>query len=82
MARAYFAPSESVLLDQSSGRISASIVRVYPPGIPVLWPGRRINTDIINDLQLAQKSGQTIIGVDMDGHQKIAVLLNGDHYEN
>ncbi len=40
--KALFAPSETVPLEKSCGRICASQVSLYPPGIPVIAPGERI----------------------------------------
>ena len=40
--RALFAPRERVLLSQSAGRISACQIAPYPPGVPVVAPGERI----------------------------------------
>ena len=40
--RALFAPRERVLLSQSAGRISAGQIAPYPPGVPVIAPGERI----------------------------------------
>ena len=40
--RALFAPRETVPLEQSAGRIAASHIAPYPPGVPVVAPGERI----------------------------------------
>ena len=32
-------PSESLLLEQCEGRISAEFIYLYPPGIPIVTPG-------------------------------------------
>ncbi len=54
------APFESVPLDGCEGRISASYVFKYPPGIPVLIPGQTITKDrlkLISDAALKVVSG-------------------------
>ena len=40
--QALFAPRETVELAQSAGRIAASSIAPYPPGVPVVAPGERI----------------------------------------
>ena len=40
--QALFAPRETVPLAQSAGRIAASQIAPYPPGVPVIAPGERI----------------------------------------
>ena len=40
--QALFAPREAVELKQSAGRIAASHIAPYPPGVPVIAPGERI----------------------------------------
>lgn len=40
--QALFAPRETVELERSAGRIAAGQVAPYPPGVPVIAPGERI----------------------------------------
>ena len=40
--RALFAPRETVPLARSAGRIAAEQIAPYPPGVPVIAPGERI----------------------------------------
>ena len=40
--QALFAPREAVELKQSAGRIAAGQIAPYPPGVPVIAPGERI----------------------------------------
>ena len=40
--QALFAPRETVPLEQSAGRIAAGQIAPYPPGVPVIAPGERI----------------------------------------
>ena len=40
--QALFAPRETVPLDRSAGRIAAGHIAPYPPGVPVVAPGERI----------------------------------------
>ncbi len=38
-------------LDQSLGKIAGEIVTVYPPGIPLICPGERFTSDVIDELR-------------------------------
>ena len=40
--QALFAPRETVALEQAAGRIAAGHIAPYPPGVPVVAPGERI----------------------------------------
>ena len=40
--QALFAPRETVELERSAGRIAAGHIAPYPPGVPVIAPGERI----------------------------------------
>lgn len=42
LRKALFAPRETIALADSEGRIAASQVAPYPPGVPVIAPGERI----------------------------------------
>lgn len=47
-AEAFFGERECVDFDESVGRISSGIVSPYPPGIPLLVPGQRIEREHID----------------------------------
>ena len=57
-ATAFFGQRESVPLNQCSGRIAAALVTPYPPGIPLLVPGQRIQQAHID--YLASLAGQKL----------------------
>jgi lysine decarboxylase len=44
---AFFAPQEPVPLEQAAGRIAAESLAAYPPGIPNVLPGERIEPQTI-----------------------------------
>ncbi|MBI5379809.1 MAG: aminotransferase class I/II-fold pyridoxal phosphate-dependent enzyme [Nitrospirae bacterium] len=48
---AFFAPAAEVPLARAVGRVSAEIVTVYPPGIPLLIPGEVVSEEILTRLQ-------------------------------
>ncbi|MEI2819427.1 MAG: decarboxylase [Marmoricola sp.] len=54
---AFFAPTQTVPLRESVGRVGAELIAPYPPGIPVLAPGERITAEVVDALLAAQVSG-------------------------
>ncbi len=60
--QAWFAPSRRVPLAGARGHISAEIVAVYPPGIPVLNPGEEVTDEIYEYLLFVSKSGLSCQG--------------------
>lgn len=67
-------PAESVLLEDSIGRVSGEYAYLYPPGIPIIVPGEVIDEAIIEKLYEYNKSGLTIKGLQYRGLDKIVVL--------
>jgi arginine/lysine/ornithine decarboxylase len=59
---AFFAPTESLPVEQAVSRISAELVCPYPPGIPVLMPGEAIAPESLAYLQQVLASGGMISG--------------------
>ncbi len=59
---AYLSQKESVWLTRAVGRIVAEMVAPYPPGIPVVVPGERLNSDVIDYLQHAISEGYRLQG--------------------
>lgn len=59
---AFFAPTETVPIDQTLDRISAELVCPYPPGIPALMPGEMINPAALEYLQQVLNLGGNITG--------------------
>ena len=59
---AFFAPTETLPIKQTSDRISAELVCPYPPGIPVLIPGEVITPEALDYLQKIKIMGGYISG--------------------
>nr|AUG32723.1 Orn/Lys/Arg decarboxylase family 1 [Paulinella longichromatophora] len=49
--KAWYSIKEMVALENATGRIAADIICPYPPGIPILYPGERIDPQRILWLQ-------------------------------
>lgn len=63
MHEAVDAATQRVLLQRATGKISGEMVIPYPPGIPLLLPGERIDSQVIGLLQELQASGARFQGI-------------------
>jgi arginine/lysine/ornithine decarboxylase len=57
---AFFGPAEHVSVDESIGRVAAEQVTPYPPGIPAIVPGERINREVIEYLRSGLEAGMVL----------------------
>jgi len=53
-AKAVEAPYERVPLEDAWDRVSAEVVTIYPPGIPILYPGEVITKDVVAYLSVVR----------------------------
>lgn len=60
--KAFYAEKKAVPIRDTAGAISAELVMCYPPGIPILTPGERITTEIIEYILYAQEKGCSLQG--------------------
>ena len=67
-------PSESLLLEQCEGRISAEFVYLYPPGIPIVTPGECITEMILNQIFYYKGLGLPVQGMADKSCMKLRVL--------
>ncbi|MGY0498142.1 aminotransferase class I/II-fold pyridoxal phosphate-dependent enzyme [Nocardia sp. FBN12] len=61
---AFFARTEAVPAAQSVGRIAAEQLTPYPPGIPVIVPGERIDAAVVDYLRTGIAAGMNIPDAD------------------
>jgi arginine decarboxylase len=54
---AYFGPTEDVPADAAAGRVAAETITPYPPGIPVVLPGERLNEPVLRYLRTGVRAG-------------------------
>ena len=59
---AYFARGERVPVEHAEGRIAAETIVFYPPGIPVLAPGDRIDAETLRYLGAMKAIGARVVG--------------------
>ena len=67
-------PSESLLLEQCEGRISAEFIYLYPPGIPIVTPGECITEMILNQIFYYKELGLPVQGMADKSCMKLRVL--------
>ena len=74
---AFYAPKESLPLEQTAGRICSEFVMCYPPGIPILAPGEEITEDILDYIVYAKEKGCSMTGPEDAGIRRLNVLNGG-----
>jgi len=60
--------TERVAIDDLEGRVTTALITPYPPGIPLLIPGERINAEIVNYLRFARAFNAKFPGFETDIH--------------
>ncbi len=61
---AFFREMQYIPLAEANGKISAEIVTVYPPGIPLLVPGEQVTEEVVEYIVEMDKLGATVDGLD------------------
>jgi lysine decarboxylase len=72
--QAFFSEKRSMPIKESNGEISAEFVMCYPPGIPILAPGERITTDILDYIAYSKEKGCVLTGTEDMNIEKINVI--------
>jgi arginine decarboxylase len=57
---AFFGPTEDVPARDAVGRVAAEQITPYPPGIPVIVPGERINAAVVDYLESGLQAGMVV----------------------
>jgi arginine/lysine/ornithine decarboxylase len=61
---AFYAPSRAVDIHQSPGFISSEFVMCYPPGIPIIAPGERITSELVEHVLYSKEKGCLVTGAE------------------
>ena len=71
------AMAEEILvpLDRAEGKIAAAAVGLYPPGIPLLLPGERIENGFLEGIAKCRESGLHISGLSGTSNERIEVVI-------
>ena len=78
LREAYDGEKETVLLQESEGRISGEFLYLYPPGIPILMPGERISREVLERVAFFREEGLSIQGLRDYRAENIDVLQNAE----
>jgi arginine decarboxylase len=68
---------DRVPIDQTMDRICAVLLTPYPPGIPLLIPGERVNAKIVDYLRFARAFNARFPGFDTDIHGLVKRDVDG-----
>ena len=71
---AFSAVTARVAPDVAVGRISAESITPYPPGIPIVTPGERIRSEVIDYLQTGIEAGMYLSGLSDETFETIRVV--------
>ncbi len=72
---AFWSDKKSLPLAESIGHICAEFVMCYPPGIPILAPGERITSDIVEYINYVKERGCQLTGAeDIDTQHLMTVV--------
>lgn len=74
MNKAFESQKESMALQESEGRISGEFLYLYPPGIPMIVPGEKIDGTLLKKLEGYKKKGFQFQGLMDYGGEKIEVV--------
>lgn len=64
LAAAWDMPGEMILLEESIGRCAGEFIGLYPPGIPLLVPGERMEEALCRYIRRAVEQGLNVQGVE------------------
>ncbi len=65
---------EMIDINKCEGRISKEFITPYPPGIPLVCPGERIEKEAVNIIEDYIKNEKDILGVDKE-QKKISAII-------
>ncbi len=74
---AFFARTEAVPVGRAAGRIAAEQLTPYPPGIPVIVPGERIDAAVVDYLRTGIAAGMNVPDADDPRLDTIRVVATG-----
>lgn len=75
ISEAFHSDFERVPLTESIGRISASYINPYPPGIPQLAPGEVITEELLELVRILKEKKITIVGLQGPKKDMINVMV-------
>ena len=74
---AFFAPQDVVDADAAAGRVAAESLAAYPPGVPNVLPGERLDREAIEYVRRALEQGGSLRGASDRRLRTIRVVREG-----
>lgn len=71
---AFYSEKKSIPLEQCAGEICGEMIMSYPPGIPVVCPGEKIDKDVIDYIKLLKEQRCNFQGADDPKVDNVRVL--------
>lgn len=59
----YYHGKEEIKIAQAAGRIAGRPLTIYPPGIPLVWPGQELKAEQLDYIEWSQKQGLPVQGL-------------------
>jgi arginine/lysine/ornithine decarboxylase len=75
---AFFGRVEQVPCDKAVGRIAAEMLTPYPPGIPAVLPGERLNSAVVDYLRSGVDAGMSVPDASDTSVRTVRVLADED----
>jgi arginine/lysine/ornithine decarboxylase len=72
---AFYADKVSLPIEETKGRVCSEFVMCYPPGIPILAPGERITSEILDYIRYARAKGCSMTGPEDPEIERLNVLI-------
>ena len=72
--KAFYSNKKAINIKESIGRISASFITPYPPGIPIICPGEEISKELKEQIRFLLEKNIEIIGLIGYNKEKIEVV--------
>lgn len=77
---AFFSQKISISLSQAFGEICGEFIIPFPPDVPIIAPGERINKEILEYVKYIKNSGTMIVGPKDISLDTIVVIKYGNKY--
>jgi lysine decarboxylase len=73
ITESFYADKEIINLKDSIGRVAATSVMAYPPGVPLLVPGEEISQELYEHIGFIRENGLEIVG--LMGYNKDQIVV-------
>nr|WP_274535245.1 hypothetical protein [Pseudofrankia asymbiotica] len=74
---AFFGPVEDIKIEKAAGRVAAEQITPYPPGIPVVVPGERLDESVLHYLRSGLEAGMELPDAADSQLETIRVVASG-----